>query len=262
MGYNTILLRYGEIFLKGSNRGLFIKKLIDNIKKITGIKWVERVQGRLIVDFFAEHSKLRRVFGLNSYSPALKVGKNLEEINQAALKLLEGKKGTFKVVSRRSDKSFPIKSPDLNVEVGKYIEANSHLEFSFSDPAINLGIEINQDGAYLFLETVQCFGGLPTGVEGEVYLLLQDEASFLAGLMFMKRGCNIIPVGKGDFSLLQQYSPQKLVMEEKVIDSSIPLVVGQNFDNYQKIEGGNLVFRPLIGFSEEEVEENLAKFKV
>jgi len=292
MYYNNLLLRLGEIFLKGKNRSLFENKLVDNVKKITGIEDVKKLRGRLVINYFPNHYLLKRVFGLVSYSPVIKVEKDVEKIKKNVLKVLNDyfdkelntKLKTFKIETKRSDKSFPIKSPEMNVLVGKYVEENSNFEFDFNKPSVNLGIEINQDATYLFLETISCFGGLPTGVEGKVLLLVEHEASLLAGLLFMKRGCTILPVafaGKNehsnkinheeiDVSLLQKYSPHRLKL--KVVKDSFELekfakenkievlVSSQTFENYKEYSTSLLVFRPLIAFSEKEIKEKLEKF--
>ena len=267
MDYTHVLLRYGEIFLKGKNRGTFEKKLVNNIKKIVGID-VNRIRSRIIADYFPEHQKLKNVFGLVSYSPALRSEKDVEEIKKAALEVLNDQQGSFRVETKRSDKEFPIKSPDLNVIIGKYIEKNSNSKFKFKNPEITLHIEINQAGVYIFTEVIPCFGGLPTGVEGKVILLVENSASLLAGLSFMKRGCDIVPVAfkKQDISLLQKFSPKELQLEvvkdlsefaaEKHLEV---LVVGDNFEN-KKDYPLDLIFRPLIAFSDKEILEKLKEF--
>lgn len=278
MDYTHVLLRYGEIFLKGRNRAAFERKLVNNIKKITSINRVKRLRSRLVVGYFPEHHLLRTVFGLVSYSPAVRVEKNLESIKKSALSFLKikvkkrNKKPTFKIVTKRSDKTFPLKSPEINIEIGQFIEKNSNLKFAFKNPQTVLMIEINQDGAYLFLETVKCFGGLPTGVEGKVVLLIEDEASLLAGILFMKRGCNIFPVAfeKRDISLLQKFSPIKLnlnivksfsEMEQFAKDKKVEVIVsGQNFEHYKKYNSGLLVFRPLISYLNKKIKAELTKF--
>ncbi len=266
MKYTHILLRPGEIFLKGKNIGTFERKLVENIKKLTSANKVKKLRGRFIIDNFIENEKLKYVFGLTSYSLAVKIGTDLEEIKKMALKLVARykKKITFRVETKRSDKTFPIKSPELNVIIGKYIEENSELEFKFKNQNITLYIEINQDGVYLFTEKINCFGGLPTGVSGKVALLVENKASILAGLMFMKRGCEILPLvySKQEISLLQKYSPQKLklkIVKDLSEFNKEVLVVGDNFDN-KKDYPVNLVFRPLIAFSEEEINEKFKKF--
>jgi tRNA uracil 4-sulfurtransferase len=263
MDYNSILLRYGEIFLKGKNKPMFERKLISNIEQIAKIK-VKKLRSRLITDYFANHIALKKVFGLVSYSPALKIKTEIEEIKKKSLELLKDETGSFKVKTKRSDKRFPTKSPDLDVLIGQHIEKNSSLRFNFHSELI-LNIEINQEGTFLFLETIYCFGGLPTGVEGKVNVLIEDSASLLAGLLFMKRGTGILPMAyvKKDISLLQKYSPIPLNLEivnnlNKYSDGC--LVVRDNFDNLKEYDTELLIFRPLIAYSEEEIEEQLEKF--
>jgi len=268
MHYNTILLRYGEIFLKGKNRIIFEQKLISNIKKITGTEKVKKLRSRMLSDFFSEHHKLKNVFGLISYSPALKSEKNEQEIKEKALKVLVDMNiKTFRINTKRSDKSFPIKSPEMNTVVGEFIEKNSDLEFSFGNPDCLLTIEINQIGAFLFYETINGFGGLPAGVEGAVLLLLEDDASLLAGLQFMKRGCDIRPFSLGklfDIDLLHKFSPKKLqlkiVKEIDDVNGEI-LVVGNNFDTLKKYKTKKIIMRPLIAYDNEKIKKYLKKFK-
>src|SRR3989338_1027783 len=174
MEYTHLLVRYGELFLKGKNRGIFERKLWGNIKAITGVNVSIKTQGRAILPYFEGHGSLKRVFGLSSYSPAVRVEQDVEMIKEAVIKILSGKEGTFRVITNRADKRFHIKSPELNVLIGRYIEAKTSLRFSLYDATIKVGVEINQNGVFLFTETIPCFGGLPTGVEGKVILLLED----------------------------------------------------------------------------------------
>jgi len=270
MNYDSILLRYGEIFLKGKNRFKFENKLVDNIKKITSIKKVKNIRSRLIVDYFPDHHLLKKVFGLVSYSLTVKTEKDIDKIKKLALNLVNGKKGSFKVETKRSDKRFPIKSPEFNILVGSYIEENSELEFKLKQPDHIIFIEINQDGAYLYSDVIKCHGGLPAGVEGKVAILLENENSILAGLLMMKRGCDIIPFSIDDkrISLLQKYSSKKLNLiqiknfSEIKFESQFEVVVsGQNFENYQNYKFEKVVLRPLIAYSDQDINQELAKYK-
>lgn len=272
MLYDSILLRPGEIFLKGLNQGIFEQKLISNIFQVARVKPRKKLRGRLILDYFSEPSSLKQVFGLTSYSPAVKVEKDIEAIKQKSLELLAGKKGTFKIEPKRSDKSFPLTSPEINVMLGRFIEEKTSLRFEGKNPDHLLGVEINQDGAYLFTEIVPCFGGLPTGVEGRVALWVEDSGSILAGLLMMKRGCYVYPIGlkERDISLLQKFSPMPLqfnvvssfskvekFMEEKELSA---LVVGHRFKEFRKLEFSGVVLMPLVAYSEEQAGEELRKF--
>ncbi|MEW5897110.1 MAG: THUMP domain-containing protein [Nanoarchaeota archaeon] len=285
--FNLILLRYGELFLKGRNRSGFEQKLIGNIKKkIPSIK-IQKTRNRLIIPYFPEHRNLTRIFGLVSYSPAVRVEKEINAVKDAAVRVTEfaaqsrkeahgcGKeteKITFRVETKRSDKTFPVTSPEMNMNVGKFIEKRTSFQFSFGHPNIILGIEINEQGAYIYFETFPCFGGLPVGVEGRALLLVENKASILAGLLFMKRGGQVFPLSfaEKDISLLQEFSPIKLKLK-KISDfkecasfareNNIDVLVsGQNFESLSGYDAGILILRPLISYPEEKISGQIAKF--
>ena len=273
MNPSHLLLRYGELFLKLGNRSWFERKLMENIRKITHYQ-VQRVQGRLIIPYSGNPQSLQRVFGLVSYSPTLKVEKNLALIQKTALEFLYQKQGTFKIETNRADKRFPYTSPEVNKLLGQFIEKNTSLKFSFKNPHTILYLEINQDGAHLYDEIMPCCGGLPTGVEGKLLVLLEDEASILAGLLMMKRGCSIYPVSfmeHGDISLLQLFSPSTLSLTVLQNLSELErfarkkgisvLVSGQQFENLSDYETSLQVLRPLIAYGREEIERELLKFR-
>ena len=288
MEWTHLLLRPGEIFLKGKNQRIFENKLANNIKKITGQE-VKKLRFRFLLDYFPEHEVIKQVFGLTSYSCVVRVERSDNELEMikkvagqlVAEKLSNGDKKLFKVETKRSDKSFSLKSPDLNQEVGIFVqELYENLELSFKKPEFVLKIEINQEGIYLFTESIPCFGGLPTGVEGKVILLIDnssvraEEASNLAGLLFMKRGCDLLPVTiseeGAEITLLQKYSPLNLQLRTVSNLAEIKklpefdIVVGQNYDHYQEIKVGDnekLIFRPLISYSDEIIKKKLREFK-
>jgi len=273
MEYEFILLRYGEIFLKGKNKIFFERRLQANLKAIAGINKIKNVRGRLIVDYFSEHHLLKRVFGLVSYSPAVKVEKDLLIIQQKLVELFKHKKGTFKVETKRSDKTFPVLSPQANVLIGKYLEQHTSLRFSSNDTDYQIGVEINQEAAYIFPETIYCHGGLPTGVEGRVGVLIENSADLLTALLMMKRGCGIVTFGfkPKDIYLLQQYSAVKIEfnlvknfeeIEEKCNKYKInTLVCGQIFDEYKKLNTSLTLLRPLVAYSKEEVKQELKSYE-
>ncbi|HLC90988.1 MAG TPA: THUMP domain-containing protein [Candidatus Nanoarchaeia archaeon] len=271
MLFDCLLLRYGELFLKGKNQGIFEDKLIANIKKITAVKNCRRMRGRVILPYFPDHHSIKRVFGVGSYSPAIKVGKTMEEIKAAALSLFQGKTGTFRVATKRSDKTFPGTSLQINAEVGRYIEAHLSLQFHYEHPDHLLHIEINTAGAFIFTEIIPCFGGLPEGVEGKALLLVEDEASLIAGLLMMRRGCSLLPVSfqEQDLSLLNLYSSKKLKLhllqnyeelEELSKQYNIPLLItGEIFSTYTK-QGNLTTLRPLIAYTPSEIKKELEKY--
>ncbi len=272
MTFSSLLLRGGEIFLKGKNYPFFEKKLITNIRGVTGRKEVKALRGRFILPFFPEHHLLKRIFGLTSYSPALRVAKNVEEIKKNVLVLLAGKVGTFKIEPKRSDKSFPLTSPEINIQLGKFVEEHTSLRFDGLNYDHLVGVEINQDGAYLFLEIIPCFGGLPTGAEGNVLLFIDSKESVLAGLLMMKRGVNIFPIAltKANLSLLQKFSPVPLSLkvisnvseiDQYALDRRLDiLVLGDTFGRRSMIKTSLTVLSPLMALDEEKIEELLKKY--
>lgn len=272
MEYTHLLVRYGELFLKGKNRGTFELKLWDNIKAITGINVSIKTQGRAILPYFNEHASLKRVFGLSSYSPTVRVEQNTEAIKKALVMMLSGRLGMFRVVTNRADKRFPVKSPELNVLLGRHIESHTSLRFSLENAQILIGVEINQKGVFLFTETISCFGGLPTGVEGKVVLLLEDKASVLAGLLMMKRGVSVFPAGfhHADISLMQKYSPARITsklvgtygeLEQYAASFGIGVMVtGEMFSTLRENKTSMMVLKPLVAYDAGRVEEERERF--
>ncbi len=275
----VLLLRQGELFLKGKNQGSFEKLLQRNLSLQTGFSG-KRLRGRIVLPFFSEHSKLGKIFGITSYSPALCVEKKEEHIFAAAQLLLAETSGTFKVQTNRADKRFPLTSLQMNVLLGKQLEQQGKLIYAKENPQHLLRVEINQDGAYLFTETFPCNGGLPVGIEGKVLLLLEKKTSILAGILMMKRGCSLVPVifkenplgswKEAGLSLLQEYSPLPLslhpVCSEKEIEelvqkeNALALATGEIFSARREREFSLPIFKPLIGCNEEEVEEALRRW--
>ncbi len=271
MEYDTVLVRYGELFLKGGNIYYFERRLRENIKSMTGVL-PAMVRGRMILPYFQDHHALCRVFGIASYSPAYRVDKNIESIQKKAIAVLEGKSGTFKVDTKRSDKRFPLLSPQINRQVGQYIEEHTSLRFQFAAPDMTLYIEINNAGVYLYTEIVSGLGGLPVGTAGKVQVVMESEADLLAGLLMMKRGCEIIAlvVGKVDIGLLQKFSPKAMkpmvfekekYLQRHILEKNISFIITGETLETKKDGKGILILRPLIVYTREQIREELEKYK-
>ncbi len=277
MLYTHLLLRYGELFLKRGNLPLFERYLLKSIKKIAGISEINKARGRLIIPYTRQHALLHRVFGLRSYSPAILAEKSMPEIQIAMLGLINSyAPNDFIIRTQRSDKSFPLNSLEVSKVVGQYVEEKSPNRFNIKSSNI-FHIEINREGVFLFLEVISCLGGLPVGVEGRVALLLEDEASILAGILMMKRGCAVYPVvlreegAEKALSLLQAFSPERLqvhvvgnfgelerfMQERRLAVLAVGDVMGEmkSYDNM-------VVLRPLVAYSGEDIAGELEKFKV
>lgn len=203
--YNKVLLRFGEVGLKGKNRSYFINGLAANIRRaLKGFGQgysVSTPYGRLFVDLPPHHdfqqvsAALQRVFGLVSFSPVVQTELHMEAIKEAALKelLVDGQPATFKVAARRSLKNFPLDSMEINQEVGGHLLENCPgLKVDVHHPQRIVNIEVRQEGAFVFSRVIPGPGGLPVGATGKGVLLLSGGIdSPVAGWMAMKRGISL-----------------------------------------------------------------------
>ena len=156
----VLLVRMGEIFLKGDNRNFFIKALVRNLRKaLEGTDCtLELTQGRIflrdIQDMDEVIRRATRVFGVHSVSPVVECEKDMEVICARAIELMENCTGTFKCVARRADKRFPLDSMQINEEVGyRVLSAHPGLKVDVHKPEHELSIEI-RERAYLYVEKI------------------------------------------------------------------------------------------------------------
>ena len=197
----VLLLRFGELYLKGDNRYLFESMLIRNIKnKLQGEEYkFEKTFGRYVVrgydemreDFIVE--KLQQVFGLYSLSRAVELPATVEAITEEVEKIQIGQK-TFKVFVKRADKKFPVSSMEFAKQLGGVVLSHNHkAEVELYNPQVEIHIDIRLNGkAYLFYQTEKCQGGLPLGSAGRGLLLLSGGIdSPVAGYLVGKRGLEI-----------------------------------------------------------------------
>lgn len=197
----VLLLRFGELFLKGENKKYFEKALERDIKKkLENLPCVlKKTQGRYIIDEFDENDlyeikrQLSFVFGLCSYSEADEIPTSEEDIKEYCRYIdLSGK--SFKVEVKRADKSFPIKSMDFAKELGGIIldnNPNSHVDLYEPQKTIHIDIRMNGK-TYIFTDVIKGQGGLPLGTSGKGLLLLSGGIdSPVAGYMMAKRGLTL-----------------------------------------------------------------------
>lgn len=199
--YDHILIRYGELSLKGKNRNSFIKQLFANVK--TALKSFpalefERQHDRMYIYLHEEDvakvsDTLSRVFGISSFSLAVKTMPDMDEIVQACLDSLPlQEEKTFKVAARRSDKTFPLISDQINRQVATAILKNSVWKVNVKDPDVKVVIEVHQDAAYIMTNKMAGAGGYPVGVGGKAMVLLSGGIdSPVASYLMMKRGVHI-----------------------------------------------------------------------
>jgi thiamine biosynthesis protein ThiI len=202
-----ILVRYGEIALKGQNRNYFFRKLRRNMRlclkqnSIDGRVWQEGQRIYLETDEVERAIEaVQRVFGIVSLSPVQMVAANMEAITQEAVALAfrAGLDPTrsFRVTARRADKAFPVISPEIQRRVGAAVVAATNAPVDLSGEAsLDIGVEVQRGRALVFGETFAGPGGLPLGSQGRVVALLSSGIdSPVAAWLMMKRGCGVIPV--------------------------------------------------------------------
>lgn len=196
-----ILCRYGELSTKGKNRRDFTNKLLQNIKsQLRGFENLtyEKQYDRLFIhlngeDGHAVADELQHVFGLSSFSLAMKVEKDLDVIAKAALEHIHDQKGTtFKVIARRHDKSYEHISDTINRHVAALILQNTELKVDVRNPEISVWIEIRQDAAYIMMDKIEGAKGYPVGIQGKVLMMLSGGIdSPVASYLMMKRGVHV-----------------------------------------------------------------------
>ena len=216
---DLLLVRYGEIFLKGLNRPYFIRALVRKIRyAVRGMGATVNVHdGRIFVRGFADLDecvdRVTKVFGVHSVSPAVEMPKeDFDAICDQAIEMVKGLKGTFKVNARRSDKRYPMNSPAINEEAGyRILNANPDLKVDVHHPDHLVNIEI-RDMAYLYVKEIPAYGGMPVGTNGNATLLLSGGIdSPVAGWMIAKRGVQINAVHYHSYPYTSDRAKEKVL---------------------------------------------------
>ena len=207
MKYQTFLIKYAEIAVKGKNRYIFEDALIHRMRQVLrtvdGDFAVSKTQGRVYVDCKSDYdydeviSALQTVFGINAICPVVKVeNEGFEKLTEAVIRYVDDeypdKNRTFKVFARRADKSFPVRSTQMNEELGASIlEAYPEMKVDVHKPEIELYVEVREN-IYIYSKQIPGPGGMPLGTGGKAMLLLSGGIdSPVAGYMVAKRGVKI-----------------------------------------------------------------------
>jgi len=201
MKYDCLLIRFGELNTKGRNKQEFINLLYRNIKQalrdfpnLEFIKAHDRIYVNLNeTDNEAVVARLKTVSGIENMSFVYKVESDITKIIATSLELAASKEvGTFKVVTRRSDKRFPIHSDDVNRAVAEVILQKTKHTVDVHHPTFFIKIEIRNEGTFIFFDSIKGLGGYPLGVGGKSLVLLSGGIdSPVASFMMMKRGVKI-----------------------------------------------------------------------
>ncbi len=205
--FKTLLIKYGEIAIKGKNRHLFedalVRQIVHALKNVEGEFNVYKTQGRIYVDCLTAYDfeetvdALKCVFGIVGICPVMKVEeRGLEALGDDVIEFLGNvydiDSQTFKVVTRRARKSYPIESMEVNCELGgRILEAFPGMRVDVHEPEITLHVEIREK-IYIYSKIIPGPGGMPVGTNGKAMLLLSGGIdSPVAGYMICKRGVKL-----------------------------------------------------------------------
>lgn len=223
----VILVRFGEIFLKGKNKYVFEKLLIHNIlESLSEFKVkLTKISGRYILTGYEEDFEnqiidyVTKVFGVYSVSPCVQFATSKENIENY-IKSLILTKDTFKVDVKRADKRFPINSTEYSAYLGGLILDNfPNLKVKLKNPDETVFVEIRDDGnTYIYKEIIKAVGGMPVGSSAGGLLLLSGGIdSPVAGYMMAKRGMPLHAIHFHSFPYTSESAKEKVLTLAKLV---------------------------------------------
>ena len=201
MDYNVVIVRFGEMSTKGKNKRDFVFRLAHSIR-LNLMDYEDDYEMVIRHDHIYLNIKnkidnlvdiLKEISGMYSFSLALKIDADLENIKEEALNIFKESEGkTFKIHARRIDKSYPFLSDEINRTIAGVILKNTDKTVDVHNPDITLDIEIRDDGAYLFTTTIKGMGGYPSGSTGKCLMMLSGGIdSPVASYLLIRRGIEI-----------------------------------------------------------------------
>ena len=223
--YNILIVKYGEIGVKGKNRYIFENKLIKNVKNILkpiGKFNVYKEYGRIYVDLDGYDyeevvEEVRKVFGIVGVCPAVRAEKDYNLLKELALKMLEEKieQGykSFKVDSRRGDKDFKLTSQEMSLDIGGYLvsQVKDKIAVDVRNPEVKIHCELRQNHVMVYSDTIPGYGGLPLGTNGRAMSLLSGGIdSPVASWMVAKRGMELECIHFHSYPFTSEKSKEKV----------------------------------------------------
>jgi thiamine biosynthesis protein ThiI len=218
---NSIVVHYKELALKGKNRPWFVKLLVRNLRaaladlRVTSIR---SVMGRIEIEIESDsewedvRNRVRRVFGIANFSFAGRASHDFDELASAILADLgDIEPASFRVRARRSDKRFPLTSPQIEREVGGRIKEAKGWHVDLVGAALTIHLEMMPDHAFYYFGKEPGAGGLPSGTGGRVACLLSGGIdSPVAAYRMMRRGCSVLFVHFHSYPILSRASQEKV----------------------------------------------------
>lgn len=221
-----ILIKNGELVLKGLNRNTFEDILIKNMRKALrehGEFRFTKSQSTIMVEPVEEDVDmddcteiLRRIFGIAALSRAVVAEKDFEDIKQKTIEYLGerlGEVNTFKVNAKRSDKKFPMKSPEICRELGGHILSRYHsLKVDVHNPDLNVTVEVRDRYAFIHGDSIKGAGGMPVSTSGRGAVLISGGIdSPVAAYMMAKRGIELVSVHFASPPFTTELAEQKVM---------------------------------------------------
>lgn len=231
MVYNQILVRFGDLTLKGKNKKEFLNRECALVRhKLEGLNVnIINKHDRIYIDLLDEDYKkvinaLDKVSGLYSYSLCVRVDSELEEIKKASVELLKEevkRTVTFKLETRRANKKFELNSMETTKVLSAHIlKEMKILTVDVHNPEVILTVEIRDDSTYLYLNAIRGMGGFPVGVAGKGMLMLSGGLdSPVAGYLAQKQGIEVECIHFESTPLTSIESSQKVIDLVKVISA-------------------------------------------
>ncbi|QMV40409.1 tRNA uracil 4-sulfurtransferase ThiI [Cohnella cholangitidis] len=224
MKYDLVLVRFGEITIKGRNRNRFEAMLLTRIKSaLKEMPNLEFVRGyaRVYIHLNGESyeqvgDRLKDIFGIQTFSPVISSDHDLEVIRETSLQLMRSLSPaprTFKVSVKRGWKQYPHDSVEMNHLVGAHVLRNTpDLKVDVRSPDVELKIDIQHESTYIYCEVEKAAGGFPLGMNGKGMLLLSGGIdSPVAGWMAMRKGLKIEAVHFHSYPFTSEQAKEKVI---------------------------------------------------
>lgn len=224
--YNVLIAKYGEIGVKGKNRYIFENKLIRNIRtmlKPLGTFDVYKEYGRIYINVEDSNyrqviEEVRKVFGIVGVCPAIRKEKSYDVLKETALFMLKNKidEGirSFKIASKRGDKSFKLNSQEMSIDIGGYVLSsidNPEIKVDVRNPEVTITCEYRNEHILVYADSVSGYGGLPLGTNGKAITLLSGGIdSPVASWLVAKRGVDIEAVHFHTYPFTNERSQEKV----------------------------------------------------
>ena len=218
---DSVLIRYHEIALKKGNRRYFIELLKRNLISAVrdlGIKEIRSLPARILLTFKADYDpevlieRIRSVFGVANFSMVERTARDIDTLRARILESLDGRRfSSFRIDTQRGDKTFALKSPEINRQIGAAVKDQSGARVDLTKAELTVTVEILPRDAFFGFNKIPGPGGLPVGASGRVVALISGGIDSPVGAYrMMQRGCRLIFVHFHSAPYLDQTSQQKV----------------------------------------------------